>query len=140
MGSLHRGRRRGLALAGLLLFVLVFYLVASRLGTKPPTPDAAQTLAATGIAPDTVPVVHSPVEVVIQPEAGSARLVQVIDGAEKGLRMKVYLVTEDNVVDALKRAAQRGVELVSEHQPRFGGFFLPQLRLVHISGGTQLTG
>ena len=68
-------------------------------------------------------MVHSPVEVVIQPEAGSDRLVQAIDGAEKSLRMKVYLVTEDNVVDALKRAAQRGVDtrVMIEPNPEGGG-------------------
>ena len=109
--------------AGLLLFVLVLCLAACRTGDKLPTPDANQTPGATQPASGAVPVVHSPVEVVIQPEAGSARLVQAIDGAEKSLRMKVYLVTEDDVVDALKRAAQRGVDtrVMIEPNPEGGG-------------------
>lgn len=123
MGKSKRGRRLGLALAGLLLFVLVLYLAASQLRNKPPTFGAGQTPAASGVAPDSVPVVHSPVELVIQPEAGSDRLVQAIDGAEKSLRMKVYLVTEDSVVDALKRAAQRGIDtrVMIEPNPEGGG-------------------
>ena len=123
MSLSHAGRRWGLALAGLLLVALAFYLAGCRPWDRRPTPDASQTPGATQPASSTVPVMHSPVEVVIQPEAGSARLVQAIDGAEKSLRMKVYLVTEDDVVDALKRAAQRGVDtrVMIEPNPEGGG-------------------
>ncbi len=119
----HAGRRWGLALAGLLLVALAFYLAGCRPWDRRPTPDSSQTSGATQTASSTVPVTHGPVELVMQPDAGSARLVQAIDGAEQSLRMKVYLVTEDDVVDALKRAAQRGVDtrVMIEPNPEGGG-------------------
>ncbi len=72
MSLSHAGRRWGLALAGLLLVALAFYLAGCRPWDRRPTPDSNQTPGATQTASSTVPVVHSPVEVVIQPEAGSA--------------------------------------------------------------------
>lgn len=109
MGAPMRGRRQTRILAGLLSLAIVFCLAGCDID-KRLAPDAGRTPAATPTAWDAVPVVHSPVELAILPEAGSQRLVQAIDGAEKSLRMKIYLVTEDAVVDALKRAAQRGVD------------------------------
>ena len=119
----HVGRRRGLALAGLLLVALAFNLAGCRPWDRRPTPDSSQTPGATQPASSTAPVIHSPVELVMLPDAGSARLVQAIDAAQKSLRLKVYLVTEDTVVDALKRAAQRGVEtrVMIEPNPEGGG-------------------
>ena len=48
---------------------------------------------------------------IIGPEAGVVDLVQWIDGATTSLQVQVYQITEANMVHALIRAAERGVEV-----------------------------
>lgn len=69
-----------------------------------------------------LPVVSAPVELLAMPDAGSAPLLQAIDTAESSIRLKIYLITDEAVVEALGRAVQRGVNVrVLIEEAPFGG-------------------
>lgn len=115
-------------IAALLLAVLL--LAGCRSGDK--TPDAAavdaeQPAAAapasqsSGASQPTDELVG--LQLVVLPDAGDAPLMQAIDSAQESIRLKVYLITLDEVVDALKAAAQRGVDVrvMIEPEPQGGG-------------------
>ena len=69
-----------------------------------------------------LPVYHGELELLAMPDAGSAPILQAIDGARTSIRLKIYLITSNEVVAALQGAAQRGVDVrvIIEEQP-FGG-------------------
>jgi cardiolipin synthase A/B len=69
-----------------------------------------------------LPVYHGSLELLAMPDAGSAPVLQAIDGARDSIRLKIYLITENAVVEALARAVQRGVDVrvIIEEAP-FGG-------------------
>lgn len=73
--------------------------------------------------PAALPVITAPLELLALPDAGSEPLLQAIDNAQTSLRLKIYLITNDAVVDALRRAVQRGVDVrvLIEEQPYGGG-------------------
>ena len=114
--------------AALLLAVLL--LAGCRSGDKAPdaaVSDAGQPLAAAPSAqsgsasrPADEPV---GLQLVVLPDAGDGPLMQAIDSAQQSIRLKVYLITLDEVVDALKAAAQRGVDVrvMIEPEPQGGG-------------------
>jgi cardiolipin synthase A/B len=70
-----------------------------------------------------LPVYHGSLELLAMPDAGSAPILQAIDGARDSIRLKIYLITENAVVDALARAVQRGVDVrvIIEEAPYGGG-------------------
>ncbi len=69
-----------------------------------------------------LPVYHGELELLAMPDAGSAPILQAIDGARDSIRLKIYLITQDEVVEALAQAVQRGVDVrvIIEEEP-FGG-------------------
>ncbi len=77
----------------------------------PATPEASS-----------LPVYHGSLELLAMPDAGSAPIMQAIDGARDSIRLKIYLITQNAVVDALAQAVQRGVDVrvILEEEP-FGG-------------------
>ena len=97
---------------GLVLLVLALAgLVAGCRQKATPTPQAAG-----------LPVYHGELEVLAMPDAGRAPVLQAIDGARESIRLKIYLITDNAIVEALQRAAQRGVDVqvILEQEP-FGG-------------------
>ena len=106
-------RTHKLILAGLVLLAL-FSLAGCRAKA---TPTPAQPPEASAL-----PVYHGALELLAMPDAGRAPIMQAIDGARESVRLKIYLITDDAVVEALGRAVQRGVDVrvIIEEQP-FGG-------------------
>lgn len=74
-------------------------------------------------APAALPVYHGALELLAMPDAGRAPLIQAIDGARSSVRLKIYLITDNNVVEALGKAVQRGVSVrvLIEEAPYGGG-------------------
>ncbi|MFZ2489292.1 MAG: phospholipase D-like domain-containing protein [Anaerolineae bacterium] len=74
-------------------------------------------------APVALPVYHGALEVLAMPDAGRAPLIQAIDGARNSIRLKIYLITDNTVVEALGKAVQRGVKVrvLIEEAPYGGG-------------------
>ncbi|MER2598546.1 MAG: phospholipase D-like domain-containing protein [Caldilineales bacterium] len=107
------GRRTRTGLIGL---VLLLVLAAAGYVLLRRQPAATPQQAA-------LPVYHGPLEVLAMPDAGRKPLLQIIDGAQHSIRLKIYLVTDNTVVEALGRAAQRGVDVrvLIEEEPYGGG-------------------
>lgn len=102
-------RLQKLFLAGLVLLALLS--LAGCRSKATPVPEAGS-----------LPVYHGSLELLAMPDAGRAPIMQAIDGARASIRLKIYLVTDNTVVDALGEAAQRGVDVrvILEEEP-FGG-------------------
>jgi cardiolipin synthase len=98
-------------LIGIVLLALALVAVIYR-GQRAPVEPAAGALG----------VYHGELELLAMPDAGSAPLLQAIDGARESIRLKIYLITSNEVVAALQGAAQRGVSVrvLIEEEP-FGG-------------------
>lgn len=99
----------GLIGAGLLVLALV--VLINRGQRVSPDLEAAA-----------LPIYHGELELLAMPDAGSAPILQAIDGARNSIRLKIYLITQDEVVAALAKAVQRGVDVrvLIEEEP-FGG-------------------
>jgi phosphatidylserine/phosphatidylglycerophosphate/cardiolipin synthase-like enzyme len=111
-----QGKRvqRWLLIGGaVLLIALAAVFLLSRM-------QSAQPVAPAQAAP--LPVTTAPLELLAMPEAGSAPLLQAIDNAQTSIRLKIYLITSDAVVEGLARAVQRGVatRVLIEEEP-YGG-------------------
>ncbi len=97
---------------GLVLLALALAgLVAGCRKQATPTPQ-----------PAVLPVFHGELDVLAMPDAGRAPVLQAIDGARDSIRLKIYLITDDAIVESLQRAVQRGVDVrvIMEQEP-FGG-------------------
>lgn len=93
------------------LLVLGVFLSACR-------PDASNAAPA--------PTLNSraaPLQVFVEPEAGRQPVLAALNGAQKSIRMEMYLLTDREIIDALKVARGRGVEVrvLLEAQPSGGG-------------------
>jgi len=93
-----------------LLLALAGWFVWSQ--QRAPAPEAGS-----------LPVYHGSLELLAMPDAGSAPLLQAIDGARESIRLKIYLITQNAIVDALGQAVQRGVDVrvIIEEEPYGGG-------------------
>ena len=103
-----------------VLLLAALLLAGCRSGDKTSDAAAVDAPASAAIAP----VTESPgLQLVVLPDAGQGPLMQAIDSAQESIRLKVYLITLDEVVDALKAAAQRGVDVrvMIEPEPEGGG-------------------
>lgn len=106
--------KRVVGIGGLIVVILLAAALAGwLLRGQQGQPDAAV---------EALPVYHGQLEVLAMPDAGRAPLLQAIDGARTSIRLKIYLITDDAIVEALQGAAQRGVDVrvLIEEQP-FGG-------------------
>ncbi|MEA3459442.1 MAG: phospholipase D-like domain-containing protein, partial [Chloroflexota bacterium] len=69
---------------------------------------------AVGCLPPSTPTptpVPSPVTIFVEPEAGTEPVVEALRGTESSILMKMYLMTEEEVIAELKDAAARGVSV-----------------------------
>jgi HKD family nuclease len=105
-----------------VLLLVLLMLAACATDTQPtPAPTVAPTVAAPLASP--APVANCPcLKVYALPEVGIKVVMDAIDGAQKSVRLKMYLFTEPQMVEALRRAAQRKVDvkILMELNP-FGG-------------------
>lgn len=71
------------------------------------------------------------VQVFVEPRDGEAPVLRAIQGAQRGIELEVYLLTDTNVVRALEDAAQRGVDVrvILEPHPYGGGDVSAQVSL-----------
>lgn len=53
----------------------------------------------------------SELSLIVQPEAGSAPIVKAIDAATRSVWLQIYMMTDADVIEALCRAAGRGIEV-----------------------------
>lgn len=58
-------------------------------------------------------LLHAPgqVSIFVQPEAGTAPVVGAIDGAKRSVWLQIYMLTDVAVIEALGRAAERGLDV-----------------------------
>jgi phosphatidylserine/phosphatidylglycerophosphate/cardiolipin synthase-like enzyme len=77
----------------------------------PPTPTTAPTLAGPRLT------------LITEPEQGSSPIVAALEGAQQSIRVKVYLLTDSDIIAALKEAKGRGVDVkvLLEERPYGGG-------------------
>jgi len=77
----------------------------------------------------------------IEPEAGEAPLLDALNGAQESIRLKVYLLTNPHIIEALKAAVQRGVSvrMILELNP-YGGAIDPNIVIDLRDHGVQLKG
>ena len=77
----------------------------------------------------------------VQPEDGESVVIDAIHGAEESLNLKVYLLTNPRIIDALKAAVQRGVSvrMIIELNP-YGGALDPDTIIDLKDSGINLKG
>ena len=56
---------------------------------------------------------HAPghISILTQPEAGTRPVVEAIDGAQRSVWVQIYMITDQQVIEALGRAAARGLDV-----------------------------
>lgn len=110
-------RRLASASAGwamLLALVLLAALLGACSRVGPPSVAAPTEL----VAPDATPALA----VMVMPDDGRAPLVNALRGARESIRLTIYLLIDNEVVDELMRAQQRGVDVRVLVEPNpFGG-------------------
>ena len=120
--------RKTAARAALLAFLALLGLLL--LAGCRPTGDATEPAAAAGVvatskpaARPTAATVATGLQLVVLPDVGEDAFLQAIASAQRTIRLKIYLITLDEVVDALKEAARRGVvvQVMIEPEPEGGG-------------------
>ncbi len=107
-----------------LTSVILLYILAACSPAAAPTATFAPTIAPT-TAPATAPAaLNCPpcLKAYVMPDAGVQLISRAIDGAQRSIKLTMYLFTEPTLVDALRRAASRSVEVrVLMEQNPFGG-------------------
>ncbi len=98
-----------------LLLALLGFAIWNMQRTPAPAPATPEA--------GSLPVYHGSLELLAMPDAGSAPIMQAIEGARDSIRLKIYLITQDAVVAALAQAVQRGVDVrvIIEEEPYGGG-------------------
>ena len=84
---------------------------------------ACQSQVTTGIPTSSPLTTVSPLKLITQPDAGTQPVVGLLNSAQKTIRMEMYLLTDREIIDALKGARGRGVDVrvILEAQPTGGG-------------------
>ena len=77
----------------------------------------------------------------VEPEAGEAPVLDALNGAQESIRLKVYLLTNPNIIEALKAAVRRGVSvrMIMELNP-YGGAIDPNVVVDLRDSGVELKG
>lgn len=73
----------------------------------------ARPQAARAAAGRTAARLHAPghIAILTQPEAGTQPVVEAIDGAQRSVWVQIYMITDAQVIEALGRAARRGLDV-----------------------------
>ncbi|MEA3337137.1 MAG: phospholipase D-like domain-containing protein [Chloroflexota bacterium] len=122
------------ALAAIVALTAVFYFFPGETGQPTSQPDPVGTASAPTVLSEESQESTSQLTLWIQPEAGVEPIVNALEGAETSIRMKLYNLTQPDVIQALKDAAGRGidVQLMVETNPYGGGsttaLLIPELR------------
>ncbi len=93
---------------------ILLFLLALALITGSCRPDEASPTAPASAASE---------QLIVLPDDGVDGLIALIDGAQKSVRLKIYLLTNDDIITALASAANRGVDVrvLIEKNPVGGG-------------------
>lgn len=115
-------RAQRVVIAGLILFGIGFvgWLLRSSQPSFSPAPRQGVTVTA-GVAPTAVEMAGV-VGVFVEPDDGRAPILAELAAAERSVDLAVYLLSDDEIIEALLDAARRGVRvrvLLEEHP--FGG-------------------
>lgn len=121
-----------------LLLTLVGLLTSCRMAapTPSPTPISLPTATATPTATPALP----PYELFIEPEDGRTPILSAIAEARQTLRLAMYLITDREIIQALKDAAARGVNVrvLLEMNPFGGGSQAAQVATELKAAGIQV--
>jgi phosphatidylserine/phosphatidylglycerophosphate/cardiolipin synthase-like enzyme len=84
---------------------------------------------------------ESSLSLFVEPAAGEAPVLDALDGANESIRLKVYLLTNPRVIDALKAAVERGVSvrMIMELNP-YGSTIDPNVVVDLKEAGVELKG
>ena len=121
-----------------LLLILVWLLTSCRMAAPipSPTPTSLPIVTATPATTPTPP----PYELFIEPEDGRTPILSAIADARQTLRLAMYLITDREIIQALKSAAARGVEVrvLLEMNPFGGGSQTAQVATELKAAGVQV--
>lgn len=94
--------------------------VIARTSTPTPSPPAARPTPTAAPAPTLPPAPASALWVF--PDAGASPILTELEGARSSIHMYMYLLSDTRVIEALKQAARRGIDVrvILEREP-FGG-------------------
>src|SRR4051794_16936383 len=124
-----RIQRLGIALVLFLAVVIVIALVLPGSNDNSPTATALPKSSATKthVAPQATTTPASTLEpgatgLFIEPDDGRAPILDELAGARKSIKLQIYLLSDREIIDALKAANNRGVDVrvLLEAHP-FGG-------------------
>ncbi|MCS7221171.1 MAG: phospholipase D-like domain-containing protein [Anaerolineae bacterium] len=120
------------------LLALLWLLASCRLASPVPSPTPTPLPTATA-TPDATPA-PPPYELFIQPEDGRAPVLFAIAEARRVLRLAMYLITDQEIIQALKGAAARGVDVrvLLEMNPFGGGAQTAQVAAELKAAGVQV--
>ncbi len=111
-----------------ILILLAIILAGCRASRNedapPPPPHATSPLAASPARPETPPPSSAGAQqLLVMPDDGPEPVLELINGAKKSIRFKIYLFTYREVRQALIRAANRGVDVkvLIDPEPVGGG-------------------
>ena len=111
--------RRALSRCSAILFCLTLALASCTIPSTTATVPTAQSAVTTC---DGSLCAASGVSVFVEPDAGETPLLNAIKGATDSIWVEVYLLTDNNVTNALEDAANRGVDVRVMLEPHpFGG-------------------
>ena len=111
-GASHPGQH------GRWTWLLMLALLGALLGACSSSGPAPAALPTEVAAPDVTPVIA----VLVMPDDGRAPLVNALRNARESVRLTIYLLIDNDVVDELMRARQRGVDVRALVEPDpFGG-------------------
>jgi cardiolipin synthase A/B len=118
-------KTRGMRFAMVWAALVVMLAGAALIGCQP-TPAPTDTPApATETAPPTPPPTPTPapyLDLFVLPDAGMGPVLDALNGAQHSIHMVMYLITEPQIIQAMKDAVSRGVDtrLILEMNP-YGG-------------------
>lgn len=89
-------------------------------GASPTAPPTAGPTRVAGAAstPTTAPTPAPPITLYVQPGAENTAIVSAINQARQSIRLKIYLMTDDAIIRALKDAQARGVDVRVMVEPK----------------------
>ncbi len=121
-----------------LLLALLWLLTSCRLA--PPAPSPTPTPLPTATATPTATPAPPPYELFIEPEDGRTPILSAIAEARQTLRLAMYLITDREIIQALKGAAARGVDVrvLLEMNPFGGGSQTAQVAAELRAAGVQV--
>lgn len=147
MGKLSHSRQKRYCthpLIAVIFVVLCFLLIGCDVQVKVPAVDSVATSVATAVSDGTTggtSATSQGIKLFVQPQDGEEAVIDAIAGAKKSVWVKVYLMSDREVIDALTSAAKKGkdVRVMLESRPYGGGGLSPrEVTALLQKGGVQV--